>query len=125
MTCGVCLSPYAPRSCIPHGQSRYLHPEEGRGDVKPHEPDSPNCRDCGVAPGGYHHASCCLAVCLTCKGQRLLCPHDDDPLDDDDDPPPRGVGSASSDGPLPDLRVSSAFMPSCFANACQRRGGKP
>jgi hypothetical protein len=31
------------------------------------------CRDCGVAPGGVHHAGCCLETCPACGSQLFCC----------------------------------------------------
>lgn len=39
------------------------------------------CRDCQVALGGVHHPGCCIAQCLTCDEQRLVCPCDDELMD--------------------------------------------
>ena len=30
------------------------------------------CRDCGVSPGGFHHAGCAVEQCAVC-GEQLFC----------------------------------------------------
>jgi hypothetical protein len=41
----------------------------------PHDPgDSNRCGDCGVMPGGHHHAFCDMEYCPRCGRQRIgLC----------------------------------------------------
>jgi hypothetical protein len=34
-----------------------------------------NCRDCGVAKGGFHHEFCCMEDCPLGDGQLLSCAH--------------------------------------------------
>lgn len=36
------------------------------------EPIAWTCSDCGVLPGGRHHAGCCVAICADCGEQLLL-----------------------------------------------------
>jgi len=31
------------------------------------------CPDCGVLPGGVHHAGCCKETCPACGGQLFCC----------------------------------------------------
>ena len=66
-TCPACDAPMDGRSCAESGAWRW-------GD----EPDLPArltspCRDCGVWPGGWHHAGCCVTTCRTCGDQYLGC----------------------------------------------------
>jgi hypothetical protein len=46
------------------------------GDEPGHtEPVDWSCHDCGVRPGGRHHAGCVLATCRTCGDQAAYCGH--------------------------------------------------
>ena len=46
---------------IPYGE------EKGQSKV------SPNCRDCLVPVGSFHHPDCCVERCPACFGQAVLC----------------------------------------------------
>jgi hypothetical protein len=41
------------------------------GEFAPGEGD--RCRDCGVLPGGVHHAGCANERCPNCGGQLFVC----------------------------------------------------
>lgn len=74
-TCRVCLQDMgAALTCRAEdrpGVTYYGQDVPGLG------PAGPRCRGCGVVVGGVHHPFCCIAGCLVCEDQRLLCPCDD------------------------------------------------
>ena len=72
VVCATCQRPMGAASCEPQRNALTWGSESAATLLS----DRP-CRDCGVAPGGYHHESCLVAVCRVCGDQWVMCEGED------------------------------------------------
>jgi hypothetical protein len=69
-TCSVCGRLMAGNGCTIE-TAAYRWGSEPDHD----EPVTWPCHDCGVNPGGVHHAYCAVAICSVCGDQAAGCDH--------------------------------------------------
>lgn len=55
----------------PYARIRYGDPREGWEEFGLTPP--PNCHDCAVPLGGFHHPGCDVEHCPLCDGQAITC----------------------------------------------------